>query len=382
MGFHTLHKESKSDGLMASYRASMSASICPGICEKLITVMRRRDFLSGAVAFALRRNHADAAIALIEKSVNDGRVSAAVLHIQQGSDQISRAFGRASSPEVPFLLASITKPMTATAVMILRDRNALALSDPVRKFIPEFSGPDRVSVTIRHLLTHTSGLPDMLPDNDALRARHAPLQDFVAGTCRTPLLYKPGSEVRYQSMGLLLAGEIVERVTKTPLREFLRTEVYEPLGMRQTSLGLGGRKISDTALCQVSGNDSWNWNSPYWRNLGAPWGGAHATAADVGRFARAFLAPPASILTAESAAAMISNQNQGLNQSWGLGWQVKPGGFGKGCSAKTFGHGGSTGTTVWADPEKHLSFALLTTRPAAEDKEHLLRAVADLASQG
>ena len=156
--------------------------------------MTRRDFLYGAVALALRRDRMDAAVALIDKATSDGRVSAAALHMRRGSDQVSRAFGRVSSPETPFLLASITKPMTATCVMILSDRHSLALSDPVRKFIPEFTGADRDSITIKHLLTHTSGLPDMLPENDALRARRAPLKDFVALTCKTPLLYKPGTD--------------------------------------------------------------------------------------------------------------------------------------------------------------------------------------------
>jgi CubicO group peptidase (beta-lactamase class C family) len=78
---------------------------------------------------------------------------------------------------------------------------------------------------------------------------------------------------------------------------------------------------------------------------------------------------------------MIVNQNDGLNQSWGLGWQVKRSGFGKACSPETFGHGGSTGTTAWADPKKDLTFVLLTTRPAAEDKEYLLRSVSDLISE-
>jgi CubicO group peptidase (beta-lactamase class C family) len=342
--------------------------------------MLRREFLTGAVALAVRRDGVDAAVALIEKATRSGVVSAAALHVRQGSYELSRAFGRAASRETPFLLASITKPMTATAVMILCDRRALALSDPVRKFIPEFTGGHRDSITIKHLLTHTSGLPDMLPDNDALRRRHASLKDFVAGVCKTPLLFKPGAECRYQSMGILLAGDIVERVARNPLREFLRKEVFQPLDMKQTSLGLGGRSISSTALCQVTGNDDWNWNSPYWRDLGAPWGGAHASASDVARFLRAFLRPSTRILKPETAAAMIANQNEGLNTPWGLGWSLKAARFGKGCSPQTFGHGGSTGTNAWADPKTGLSCVLLTTRPAAEDKEWLLKAVSDAVS--
>src|SRR5260370_12486682 len=92
----------------------------------------------------------------------------------------------------------------------------------------------------------------MLPENEALRRAHAPLAEFVAGACKTPLLFKPGTQVKYQSMGLLLAGEIVERIKGTPLRDFLRKEGFEPLGMAQTCLGLGGLPTASTALIQVS----------------------------------------------------------------------------------------------------------------------------------
>ncbi len=162
-----------------------------------------------------------------------------------------------------------------------------------QKFIPEFRGGDRERVVIRHLLTHTSGLPDMLPENEELRKRHAPLREFVTATCRTPLLFTPGTKVSYQSMGVLLAGEIVERITGRPLREFLRRQLFQPLGMRNTSLGLGGRKIPDTMQCQVDEHTDWDWNSPYWRDLGSPWGGAHAAAGDVSRLLRCFVNPGA-----------------------------------------------------------------------------------------
>ena len=340
--------------------------------------MLRRNFLIGG---ALNRDRLDAAVGLIEQAVSKGEVAAASLHVHQGRFTLSRGFGRATSPEAVFLLASITKPMTVTGVMMLADRGALALSDPVHKFIPEFTGGDREMVTVRQLLTHSSGLPDMLPENTELRKRHAPLKDFVAATCRTPLLFKPGTEVRYQSMGILLAAEITERVTRTPLRAFLRKELFEPLGMRRSSLGLGGRRIAETQLCQVSGNDDWNWNSPYWRDLGVPWGGAHSTAPEVARFLEVFLNPSGRILKPETAARMITNQTPGLNQPWGLGWMVKPGTFGKNCSARTYGHYGSTGTVGWADPERQLTCVLLTTKPAAQSRDGLLGPVSDLASE-
>lgn len=332
--------------------------------------MNRRELLMGAVALAGTKPKVQDALARISAEPD---LREAGFLVRRRGETLA-----ALKPDRVFLLASITKPMTVTAVMILSDRKQLRLEDPVKRFIPEFQ---HAGVTIRHLVTHTSGLPDMLPENTELRKRHAPLRDFVAGTCKTPLLFKPGSEVRYQSMGILLAAEIVERITRRPLRDFLRDEVFRPLGMSQTSLGLGGRKIADTAQCQVTGDDDWNWNSPYWRDLGAPWGGAHSTAADVTKFLNAFLHPDGRGVKRETAAAMIENQTAGLNRPWGIGWMIEPGTFGKACSPKTFGHYGSTGTVAWADPRTDVTCVLLTTKPAAQSRDHLLGPVSDLVAQ-
>ncbi len=213
--------------------------------------MTRRSLLMSAVAMALRKEKVDEAVALIQSQVDSGSVRAASLHVCQGKQIVDRAFGAAKTPAAVFLLASISKPMTASAVMLLSDRKQLSIEDPVNKFIPEFRGGEKDRILLRHLLTHTSGLPDMLPENDALRKRHAPLKDFVAATCATPLLFSPGTSVKYQSMGVLLAAEIVERVSKRSLPEFLRDEIYRPLGMKDTSLGLGGRDLNETMQCQV-----------------------------------------------------------------------------------------------------------------------------------
>lgn len=338
----------------------------------------RRSLLFSSVALAVRRERLDQAVQLISAKVTAGEVAAAVLHVRSGDQVLNQAFGAARSPRAVFLLASITKPMTATAVMILADRGELSLSDPVQKFIPEFQGGERNRVVLRHLLTHTSGLPDMLPENDELRKRHAPLKEFVAATCRTPLLFSPGTRVQYQSMGVLLAGEIVERVARRPLRDFLRAQVFERLGMPDTSLGLGGRKIPDTMQCQVDVHTDWDWNSAYWRDLASPWGGAHSTASDVSRFLHYFVRPDSPVLKAETAAAMITNQTQGLNLPWGLGWMTGEGRLAKGSSSRTFGHSGSTGTIAWLDPEKDLSLVLLTTKPAAVSQKTLLGPVSDV----
>ncbi len=328
---------------------------------------------------AIRRDRIADAEALIRKATDSGEVSAAALLVRQGSFEVARGFGKAQ-PGTVFLLASITKPMTAAGVMVLRDRGEFTLNDPVRKFLPEFQGGDRDLVTIRHLLTHTSGLPDMLPENEELRKRHAPLKEFVERTCKTPLLFKPGSEVRYQSMGILLASAIAERITRVPFREFLSREVFKPLRMDQTFLGLGGRRIEDTALSQVPEKTDWDWNTTYWRDLGAPWGGAHSNVRDVGKFLAAFQHSGAPIWKAGTPREMVTNQTPGLKEAWGLGWRLNPGSFGRFCSPATYGHHGSTGTVAWSDPQSGSTCVLLTTRPASHSRNTLLRPVSDLVS--
>ena len=93
--------------------------------------------------------------------------------------------------------------------------------------------------------------------------------------------------------------------------------------MKDTSLGLGGRDLAGTMQCQVDEHNDWDWNSAYWRNLGSPWGGAHSTAADVGRFLRYFADPTPPVLKPATVAAMITDQNRGLNTPWGIGWMLR-----------------------------------------------------------
>jgi CubicO group peptidase (beta-lactamase class C family) len=267
--------------------------------------MTRRAFLNQTaplLAVANRKKLAEAE-GILEFYVRQGTLRAASLLVEHGGSRHERVFGKASV-ETPFLIASITKPMTAAGVMRLADKGKLDISQPVSRYLAGFDGGDRSRITVRNLLTHTSGLPDMLPENVELRRRHAPLGEFVARALKTPLLFPPGTKVSYQSMGVLLAAEVAQRITGQAFPKFLEAEIFTPLGMRRTSLGLGRLRISDTVLCQTEHAEpgyggqadaaSWDWNSPYWRNLAAPWGGAHSTARDIARFRGVFCGPPAS----------------------------------------------------------------------------------------
>jgi CubicO group peptidase (beta-lactamase class C family) len=336
----------------------------------------------GADAEAGLPARAEEAGRLIERQVRDGTVVAAALLVRQGTFEYARGYGKAGV-DTAFLIASPTKPITVSAVALLRESRQLAYTDPVRKYLPEFTGGDRDTVTLRHLLNHTSGLPDMLPENVELRRRHAPLREFSARACTTPLLFRPGQKVGYQSMGILLAATIVEKVSGQTLPAFLAQHIFAPLRMNRSSLGLGGRRIADLAQCQVpeAERSDWDWNSPYWRNLGAPWGGAHSTVRDLAAFAEAFARPTSAPWLPATRNEMVQIQTGHHQPSYGLGWVRQRGAFGNDCSPATFGHFGSTGTVFWHDPASSTTCVLLTTRPAESSKASLLVPVSEIISR-
>src|SRR5262245_15344642 len=157
--------------------------------------MNRRDILkaTGATMIASQlpahaatagnwdRAKLDLATSVMDGWIADGRVQGASILVSQGSRQFARNFGAAKGTEPVFLLASITKPMTAAAVMSLVDAGQLSLDDKAVKFFPGFTGEGRETITIRNLLTHTGGLPDMLANDEDLREHHASLADYREG---------------------------------------------------------------------------------------------------------------------------------------------------------------------------------------------------------
>ncbi len=329
-------------------------------------------------------------------------LAASILVARRGSIVLRKGFGRlAPAPDSPlatpdtiFLLASITKPVTAAALMLLVERGQVSLDDPAVRYLPEFKGQDRAQARVRDLLSHTSGLPDMLPENTELRRAHAPLSEFVKLTFTTPLLFPPRTDFRYQSMGVLLAGEIVERLSGQRLRDFEKREIFDPLGMKSSSLGMGNLEISETAWCQISPGSKeadlrrWGPNSPYWRDMGHPWGGMHSNTRDLAILLQTFLDGGSyngvQVFSPATVAAMTRDQNEALQTPWGLGWALATSPvwnyFGELCSPRTFGHVGATGTAAWADPERQLLCVILTTRPANEDGGSLLRRVSNAVS--
>lgn len=340
-------------------------------------------------------------------------VSAAVV---QGDAIIERwAAGRiGDAPETAsvdtdsrFLVASLSKPVTAAAFMRLVEDGEITLTTPVGRVLPQFARGGRECIQVWHLLTHTSGLPDMVAENLSLRERQADLSEFFECICQAPLLFAPGEAVGYQSMGFLVLATLVERITGEPFRRFVAREIFEPAGMSRSEFGVSEFSV-EAPYVQVELPDGqrsmgWHWNSRYWRTLGAPWGGLVTTALDLAAFVSLFLnegrAPggrrvlsPAAV--AEMCRDRTSNRALGL-PTLGLGWLIRgdPGRwsdagtrsrlggdptlvstaadfvfdrafFGDLMSRETIGHTGATGCVMWADPRLRVAGVVLTSSPA------------------
>lgn len=300
-----------------------------------------------------------------------------------------------------FLVASITKPVVGTGILTLVEKGLVLLGERVEKYIPEFTRHRKHRITVRHLMTHTSGLPDMLRNNRELRKRQAPFAEFIKEICTLEPDFPAGRGVQYQSMGIALLGEIITRVTGTHYSEYLREEVLQPLGMEDSALGAPdewydaanpkAERIVESLLPEdQKGEEDWNWNSRYWRQMGAPWGGLLTTPADLAKFAQMMLNKgklgEARILSPASVEAATRNQLQGFPdlpaeekayRGWGLTWRLHEPGrsetFGDLWSPSAYGHWGSTGTVLWIDPVRNAFLVFLTTTPQDPRGEFLAK---------
>lgn len=282
--------------------------------------------------------------------------------------------------DATFLLASITKPVVYMSAMMLVERGLLNLSDPVARYIPDFAAHHKEATLVQHLFTHTSGLPDMLANNVELRRQHAALSKFIEGAIRdTVPLFPPGTNHSYQSMGTLVVAEIVQRLSGLAIRDFLQREIFTPLALRDTALGSQG--LDRSRLVRVRLPDylepAFGWNSSYWLELGAPWGGMFSTLEDFavvcqlmlngGVYQGTRLLSPASVaMMTTSRLDDYPEMPEPIRRShpWGLGWKLnQPGTSGSLCDLlgrHVFGHTGSTGTLAWMDPSTQ-AFCLIFT---------------------
>ena len=332
-------------------------------------------------------------------------VPAAVLHVQKHQDVLlSWHGGQAQDADAVFSIASITKPLVCLAAARMLEHGEIGLDDPVVRYFPEFGKAGKERVTLRHLFTHSSGLPDFLPTNNLLRKNKAPLSEYFRETCAVPLKFSPGTDSSYQSMGILTLSKVMEKVRQTSTCEILEEEIVRPASLRATSLvwsdEFAGKLCKPIPTEDVEG--SWVWNTSYWRNLGAPWGGAFSTAPDIAKILEVLLqdglCDGRRILQSHTVRTVLLNHTALLPDmspvtarrfGWGLGWSIVKSGrelhggsgnFGALTPIGAFGHSGATGTICWADPKTGFSMVLLTNGKMPHVRR-ILRRCCDIISE-
>ncbi|MCH2209933.1 MAG: beta-lactamase family protein [Fuerstiella sp.] len=325
--------------------------------------------------------------------VQAGGVSGSPLQFSHGFSHHNRPPGSQL-----FLVASITKSIVATMALKLVGEGRFSLSERVTDRLGELPSTSFRRITIRHLLTHTCGLPDQLPENERLRKSQAGLPIFLNQVGQHGTDFTPGSDCRYSSMGFLLLGEIISRATGLPLPEVLRTQIFLPSKMNDSWLGIPADRddLLQTAVPCIlppwqQDAPNWDWNSPYWRRLGAPWGGLLTTASDLGKFCRMMLRGGTgengqSVLTPAAINALASEQTRHLfdlpeqtwqKRPWGYGWRYAwpehSASFGDLVPQSAVGHWGATGTIFWLDPRSQTYVVILTSTPFEQSRFTLQR---------
>ena len=274
-----------------------------------------------------------------------------------------------AAPDTLYDLASITKLFTTTCVMRLVEQGRLALDEPVARRMPEFATGGKDQVTLRQLLTHTSGLPDYLKLWELEPTAEARVQRVLS----TPLLDPPGRVFRYSDLGLIAIGHLVELVTGSSLDVAVRDMVTEPLQLRDTLY----RPPADlkARIAPTEDEDGVGrgmvWGEVHDENawsLGGVAGhaGLFSTAADLDRLAQLYLnggeLDGRRLLEPETVAEMTRNQI-GRIGARGLGWELNAAYYmGHLASPQTYGHTGFTGTSLVIDPRRELLVVLLTNR--------------------
>jgi CubicO group peptidase (beta-lactamase class C family) len=280
---------------------------------------------------------------------------------------------RSITPDSIFGIASISKVLTATAVMLLVEEGRVGLNRPVQEYIPEFDGEGKGAITVRHLLTHTSGMRDK--EVNGLEAEGGgehhltpiePTQDpgmheFLYYCYKASLWQPPETEFCYFNAGFDILGEIVRRVSGRSFSDFTRERIFLPLGMMDTYFSVPDGLRDRVVKYHLSKFDWDLMRSP------CPAGCAFATTMDIAIFGQTFLNRGSygdvHLLSPTTVNAMLSNQTAGIPgrladgeiaPPWGLGWIL----FGDArvrkvpslWSPQSYGHFGASGTALWVDP--------------------------------
>jgi serine-type D-Ala-D-Ala carboxypeptidase len=324
--------------------------------------------------------------------------SAVFLVAEGGRERYTGAVGRSAVEprgveahfDTIYDLASLTKPLVTGLLCARRvERGRLDPDAPVADYLPEFRRDSHAGVTVRQLLTHTSGLPAWRPLRALTGDRRERALEAVASL---PLEHAPGSRVLYSDLGFITLGLLLERLDGRPLSQLAREEIFAPLELRRTFFNPDAALQTEVAACELGGNayeramcragaDAEAADSVAWREQ-LIWGEVHdgnahflggaaghaglfSTARETFRIAEQFLAPSTRLLAPATCEMFRTNMTGGLEEARSFAWQLAAtpeSTAGPALPPDAFGHLGFTGTSCWIDPARERVYVLLTNR--------------------
>ena len=327
--------------------------------------------------------------------------SAVYIAAEKGEPVIADALGDAvvapekypATLDTIYDLASLTKPLvTGLLCAQLVQAAKLGIGTPVANYLTEFNRPDKNSITVRQLLTHSSGLPAWRP----LYLLTLRKEDVLEAIANESLEYKTGERVVYSDLGFIVLGFLLQRLTQAPLVELAQREIFNPLDLQRTFFNPARAMQTGIAACETGNayeRDMCETGAPFgpaasaarahtdWRSeiiwgevhdgnayfLGGSAGhaGLFSNAVETLRIANQFIAERSKLLSPQACELFTQNMTAGLNEARSFAWQLaatKDSTAGAALPAHAFGHTGFTGTSCWIDAAAQRVFILLTNR--------------------
>ncbi|MEP6921173.1 MAG: serine hydrolase [bacterium] len=313
---------------------------------------------------------------------------------QQGKIVFADAIGHsvvepyrvAASLKTIYDLASLTKPLITGLLCAQKiESGELTLDASIAHYLPEFDRPDKNQITLRHLLTHASGLPAWRPLYIIAKGEPDRATSAIASES---LEYRPGTKVVYSDLGFITLGLLLEKLTGSPIAELAQLKIIKPLRFENTffnpafalKTGIAASEKGNAYERQTSktmgqlGYAKWReqliWGEVHDGNahfLGGAAGhaGLFSNAAETLRLAQQFLANSSQLLSAATCAQFSINMTESLNEARSIAWQLAAtpeSAAGPALPGNSFGHSGFTGTSCWIDPQHERIFVLLTNR--------------------
>ena len=325
----------------------------------------------------------------ITNAIAEKRLPGAVLWVEHKGRVYTNAYGRRAltpreeqmTPDTIFDAASLTKVLACTpTVMLLIERGQIDLQAAASRYLPEFKGDGKEAITIRQLLTHTSGLRPGIGRNPPWKGAESAIRLACAEKLQSP----PGAVFRYSDINFFVLGEIVQRVSGRKLEEFCAREIYEPLHMTDTGFLPPKGKLQRIAPTEPADGVMLRGtvHDPTARFMGGVAGhaGVFTTVADLARYARMLLnggeLDGVRIFKPETVALMTAvHTPTNLLARRGLGWDIDTGYSrprGRLFPLGSFGHTGFTGTALWIDPFSKSFWILLSNRVHPDGKGNIL----------